>query len=64
MATDELFLDAYENLGPGGTLVVVTVVGMKRYVRRRLLALFGNHHKAKQGPRHIVAEATRSLDGP
>ena len=58
-ALDELLLGAHDHLRPGGTLVVVTVQGLKRYVRRRLEALFGDYHKAREGLRHVVAEAIR-----
>ena len=60
-AIDELLLGAYDHLAPGGTIVVVTVLGLRRFLKRRLLAIFGNYHKAKQGARHAVAEATRDL---
>ena len=62
-ALDEVFIDAWERLAPGGSLVVVTVGGLRRYVRRRLDAIFGNYHKARQGPRHVVAQAIRDASG-
>ena len=58
-AIDELVLGAYDHLTPDGAIVVVTVLGLRRFIKRRLLAIFGNYHKAKQGARHAVAEATR-----
>jgi 16S rRNA G1207 methylase RsmC len=58
-AIDQILLDAYERLADDGSLIVVTVVGLKRYIKRRMQALFGNYHKAKQGPRHVVSEAYR-----
>lgn len=58
-ALDELLLGAHDCLRPGGTLVIVTVQGLKRYIRRRLEAIFGDYHKAREGARHVVAEATR-----
>ena len=61
-AIDELLLDAYEHLAPSGALVVVTVRGLKRYIKRRLLAIFGDYHKAKEGPRHVVSEAARERE--
>lgn len=59
-AIDELLLGAYDHLAPGGAIVVVTVLGLRRFLKRRLLAIFGNYHKAKQGARHAVAEAIRA----
>ena len=58
-ALDEVLLDAWERLTPGGSLVVVSVFGLRRYIRRRLEAIFGNFHKAHQGPRHVVAQGIR-----
>ncbi len=58
-AIDALLIDAHDHLAVDGTIVVVTVLGLKRFIKRRLQELFGNYHKAKQGARHIVAEATR-----
>ncbi|MCZ6545308.1 MAG: methyltransferase, partial [Chloroflexi bacterium] len=58
-ALDEILLDAYDHLSPGGSLVVVVVLGLRRYLKRRLGELFGNYNKAKQGARHVVAEAVR-----
>ena len=62
-ALDEILLDAYEQLRPGGSLVVVVVAGLRRYLRRRLEELYGNYNKAKQGPRHVVGEAMRPDGG-
>ena len=59
-AIDQLLLEAYDHLTEDGSLIVVTVVGLKRYIKRRLEELFGNYHKVKQGPRHIVSEAFRA----
>ena len=59
-ALDGILLSAYDRLRPGGTLAVVTVLGLRRYIRRRLEAIFGNAHKAKQGPRHVVSDAIRT----
>ena len=56
---DEILIDAYDHLRPGGSLVVVVVTGLRRYLRRRLNELYGNFNKAKQGPRHVVCEALR-----
>ena len=62
-ALDAILLGAWDRLGPSGSLVVVTVNGLRRYVRRRLEAVFGNYHKARQGPRHTVAQGVRGADG-
>ena len=61
-ALDAILLGAWERLGPSGSLVVVTVNGLRRYVRRRFEAVFGNYHKARQGPRHTVAQGRARSD--
>lgn len=58
-ALDEMLLDAHAALAPGCSLVVVSVLGLRRYLRRRLTTIFGDYHKVRQGPRHAVAEAKR-----
>lgn len=62
-ALDEILVDAYDQLRPGGSLVVVVVSGLRRYMQRRLGELYGNFNKAKQGSRHVVCEAVRPESG-
>ena len=56
-ALDEILLEARDHLAESGALVVVVVNGLRRYVARRLELIFGDAHKAHQGPRHTVLEA-------
>ena len=60
-AIDQLLLDAYDALRADGTLVVVTVNGLRRYLQRRLGDIFGRRQVAKirQGARHTVIEAAK-----
>ena len=61
-ALDLLLLDAHDALADGGSLVVVAVNGLRRYLQRRLAYVFGGPdlvHKAHQGPRHTVLEARK-----
>ena len=58
-ALDEILLDAHDHLAEGGALVVVVVNGLRRYVTGRLEFIFGDAHKAHQGPRHSVLEAQK-----
>ena len=51
--------DAYEHLNPGGQLVVVTIAGLKEFIKRNFKAIFGNYHKLKQGRDHTVARAEK-----
>lgn len=60
-AIDQLLLDAHDALNDGGSLAVVAVNGLRRYLQRRLADIFGNQHvrKVHQGPRHTVLEAAK-----
>jgi len=51
--------DAFEHLNPGGRLVVVTIAGLKEYIKRNFKAIFGNYKKLKQGRDHTVAQALK-----
>ena len=59
-ALDEMLLEAHDRLAAGGTLAVVVVNGIRRYIQRRAAMIFGDAHKAHQGPRHSVIEASRA----
>jgi 16S rRNA (guanine1207-N2)-methyltransferase len=52
--------DAREHLNHGGQLVVVTIAGLKEYIKRNFKELFGNYKKIKQGRDHTVAQAIKS----
>ena len=60
-AIDQLLLDAFDALKGGGTLAVVAVNGLRRYLQRRLTDIFGKQQvrKVHQGPRHTVLEAAK-----
>ncbi len=51
------FFDAYTQLVSGGTLTVVTISGLRRFVERGFQGVFGNYTKLKQGREHTVALA-------
>jgi 16S rRNA (guanine1207-N2)-methyltransferase len=51
--------DAYAHLNPGGQLVVVTIAGLKEFIKRNFKQIFGNYQKIKQGRDHTVARAVR-----
>jgi len=51
--------DAKARLKPGGRLCVVTVNGLRKFIRRNFEETFGNYAKLKQGPHHTVALAVR-----
>lgn len=61
-ALDLLLLDAHDALRDGGSLVVVAVNGLRRYLQRRMAYIFvGQVNKAHQGPRHTVLEAYKDV---
>jgi 16S rRNA (guanine1207-N2)-methyltransferase len=51
--------ESHRRLRPGGTLWVVTVAGLKDYIKRVFKQSFGNHRKVKQSGTHVVAMARR-----
>jgi len=51
--------DARDHLKPGGQLVVVTVSGLREFIKRNFRDVFGNYEKLKQGRHHTVARALR-----
>ena len=53
--------DAFDRLCPGGQLVVVTIAGLKSFIKRHFLQVFGNYEKIKQGRSHAVFRAVREV---
>ncbi|MBK1647979.1 class I SAM-dependent methyltransferase [Rhabdochromatium marinum] len=51
--------DARARLNPGGALYVVTINGLRQFIKRYLQEIFGNYAKLKQGPHYTVALAYR-----
>lgn len=51
--------DAQKLLKPGGRLYVVTINGLRQYMKRNLNEVFGNYDKLKQGKTYTVALATK-----
>ena len=49
--------DAWQRLNPGGKLYVVTINGLRQYMKRNLNEVFGNYKKLKQGKSYTVALA-------
>ncbi len=52
--------DASDHLKPGGQLVVVTISGLKEFIKRNFQEVFGNFAKLKQGRDYIVAQAVKT----
>jgi 16S rRNA (guanine1207-N2)-methyltransferase len=56
-----LFLhDAYDHLKPGGKFYIVTISGLKDYMKRRLNEVFGNYDKLKQSKTYTAAVAIKN----
>ena len=56
----QIFLsDAKRYLKPNGRLYVVTISGLRAFIKRNFLSIFGNYRKVKQRHTHTVAMATQ-----
>ena len=56
----QIFLtDAKQYLKPDGRLYVVTISGLRAFIKRNFLSIFGNYQKVKQRHTHTVAMATQ-----
>ncbi len=51
--------DAYDHLNPGGRLYIVTISGLKDYMKRHLTDVFGNYDKLKQSKTYTAALAVK-----
>ena len=51
--------DALAHLNPGGQFYIVTVNGLRKFMKRHFEDIFGNYKKLKQGPNYTVAVATK-----
>lgn len=54
-----LLHDARARLKPGGRLYLVTINGLRQFMKRNLTEVFGNYDKLKQGAHYTVAMAER-----
>ncbi len=55
-----LFLDdAWRLLKPGGRISVVTINGLRQFIKRSFTESFGNYKKLKQGKAYTVATAVK-----
>jgi 16S rRNA G1207 methylase RsmC len=53
------FYDALARLNPGGSIYVVTISGLRKFVARAFQEVFGNYKKLKQGKVYTVARAVK-----
>ena len=54
-----ILYDAFEALELGGTITVVTINGLKDFIKNNFRSVFGNYKKIKQGQKYIVSQATK-----
>lgn len=54
------FTDAMRYLKENGKLYVVTISGLRTFIKRNFMEIFGNYHKVKQRNTHTVALATNT----
>ena len=54
------FHDIREHLTPGGRCYVVVISGLRQFIARAFVEVFGNHEKIKQGRQYTVAMAERT----
>lgn len=54
-----MFYDVHSRLVPGGKFYIVTINGLRGFVKRTFTEIFGNYKKLKQGPVYTVAVAER-----
>ena len=52
--------DALQRLRPGGRLYLVTINGLRQFIKRNLAQVFGNYEKLKQGRAYTVAMASKN----
>ena len=54
-----LLWDSWQQLEPGGQMVVVTINGLRQFMKRYMTEIFGNYEKVKQGRDYTVSRAIR-----
>ena len=52
------FIDAKRHLKQNGRMYVVTISGLREFIKRNFVEIFGNYQKVKQRSTHTVAMAT------
>lgn len=53
--------DAHERLNPGGQLVVVTINGLRDYMKRNFKDVFGNYKKVKQSKDYTISRCVKGV---
>ena len=51
--------DIHRQLAPGGQFVVVTINGLRDYMKRNFMDVFGYYDKVKQGKDYTISRAVK-----
>ena len=54
-----ILYDALDALKPGGVITVVTVNGLKDFIKNNFKSVFGNYKKIKQGQKYLISQAIK-----
>lgn len=54
-----MFDDALQRMQPGARIVVVTINGLRGFIKRSFKEVFGNYEKLKQGKSYTISMAVR-----
>lgn len=54
-----LLHDVHQQLAPGGQFVVVTINGLRQYMKRNFMDVFGNYEKVKQGKDYTISRCIK-----
>ncbi|WP_029406649.1 class I SAM-dependent methyltransferase [Thiomicrorhabdus sp. Milos-T2] len=54
-----LLNDVHDQLAPGGQFVVVTINGLRQYMKRNFMEVFGNYEKVKQGKDYTISRCVK-----
>lgn len=54
-----LLEDAKDHLKSGGAIYVVTISGLREFIKKNFQEVFGNYEKVKQGAHYTVAKAIK-----
>ena len=57
-----ILYDAFDALKPGGKITVVTINGLRDFIKSNFKFVFGNYKKIKQGKKYVVSQATKNID--
>lgn len=57
---ERIFTDAYEQLEPGGKIIIVCIAGLRKYIKRVFNDIFGNYEKLDQKKNYSVCMAIKN----